>query len=117
MASNYAHDKFDAKIPTWVGRAEAFRTFAEDIEWFKEEVDLDQKFNVAARIISRQRGAVKLRGRQLKREDLRPRPTIYDPGNPEIILEPAEPLDKGINLVMAAWHSNVMGLGGSIVLA
>ena len=112
-----------SRIPVWDGKATTWRSFEKDLQWFLAGEDLTKvSYNLAARIVQRQSGAVKRRAREFDPAEIGPRaPTYYTEDEAASINEEAEagdfvtaggaktPLDHmtGISIVLEAWKTMV----------
>ena len=60
------------RIPVWNGDPTTFKTFERDMEWFLAGEDLTRiHYNLAVRIVNKQTGAVKRRGKEFPPASLR----------------------------------------------
>ena len=59
-------------VPTWDGQSSTLRAFEKAIELWLASLDLQKTtgYNLAARLLLRQRGAVRLRGEEFDIKDL-----------------------------------------------
>ena len=99
LASTLEFDKAFARIPNWDGSPSTWLAFEEEVEWWLETEPLNVEYNLAARFVIRQTGVARRRAQQLDVRELRAQQAVFDPDNPEVLLQPAD-LTKGIRRVM-----------------
>ena len=113
-----------SRIPIWDGKANSWKSFEKDLQWFLAGEDLSKiTYNLAVRVAQRQTGSVKRRAREFQPEDLAPIPAVLyteeeaDTYNETVeygergvnqgdVKTPAEP-HAGINKLMKAWREMV----------
>ncbi|CAK0899794.1 unnamed protein product, partial [Prorocentrum cordatum] len=102
-------------IPVWDGAPQGWRRYRDDVEIWALGTNLEVNYRVAARLVSRLRGAARHVGLRIPRDQLQPLPAVAevrdDDGN---IVEEAQPADdmRGINNVLGALEA---ALGGKYV--
>ena len=118
-----------SRIPIWDGKANSWKRFEKDIEWFLAGEDLNKiNYNLAVRVAQRQQGSVKRRAREFDPTDLAAAAAeLYtedeaDAHNEEVdvngqplhanVVKAGDvrvPIDhmKGIRVLMTAWRDMV----------
>ena len=118
-----------SRIPIWDGKANSWKRFEKDIEWFLAGEDLNKiNYNLAVRVAQRQQGSVKRRAKEFDPTDLAPAAAelytkeeadayneeLDDYGQPLHINtvkagDVRVPMDhtKGIRILMTAWRDMV----------
>eukprot|EP00913_Durusdinium_trenchii_P030654 g28709.t1 len=93
-----------ARVPTWDGSPQTWRSFRKEMNWWLAGLDLQstKKYNLAARWLLRQSGVVRQRGEEYEPHELAyqqevrmPNPTTGD----EEVVTPEDPL-SGINKLL-----------------
>ena len=63
------------RIPVWDGRANTWKSFEKDVQWFLAGEDLSRiSYNLAVRVAQKQTGAVRRRAREFDPDVLKPTP-------------------------------------------
>ena len=94
------------RVPTWDGSPATWRAFKKEMGWWTSSLNLEdtKKYNLAARWLLRQTGAVRARGEEFEPSELEyKKAEIYrDPQSGEMVeVSPADPL-AGLTKLMVA---------------